>query len=334
MDQNNQTQVNAVSGIGEPESDVTEICGRYFDDAWYISKYGEISGTPADVLTHYLSQGGAEGFDPHPLFASAWYLKRNPDVAEAGLNPFYHFIKYGGAEGRDPHPAFDSQAYMRQHPDFEADFKNPWIHYLNSRDLPEALGDAIADWYRAVVCSDAETASRVDARNTPTAANKLVAKSNVAVVYLARSADGSAADFKRFLVSYQKYKSGMAHDLVIIRKGQARSPDARRAIESALFGISVQYIDIDDDGFDIQAYLKVAKSLTHEFVCFLNTHSEIRADDWLLKLHGPFADPGVGVTAATASYESIQDSIMANDKAIWLVNTERHIDPFVFRLPN
>ena len=78
--------------------------------------------------------------------------------------------------------------------------------------------------------------------------------------------------------------------------------------------LDVQYIDIDDRGFDIQAYLKAAAILPHEFVCFLNSHSRVTSQDWLRKLHAPLLDPGVGLVGATASFESITDTLEVNSK--------------------
>lgn len=326
MDHIAQTEDNNSFTPDVLDGEVADVCGRYFDYSWYAAEHGNIKGSPTDILMHYLKQRGAEGFNPHPLFASAWYLSRNPDVAEAGLDPFYHFLKYGGAEGRDPHPAFDAQLYVRRHPNLKAEFNNPWIHYINHGRRSEESSDAVVEWYRNVGEIDNHTAARIASDTAPVTTKKIVARADTALVYLARSADGSPADFKRFLISYQKFTAGVDHDLIVIRKGKARASEARRAIEATLIGVPVQYVDIPDDGYDIQAYFRAAKLLTHEFVCFLNTHSEILVEDWLLKLRRPFVDPEVGVTAATASYESIQDSIMSHDKVMWMLHTERRLD--------
>jgi hypothetical protein len=40
-------------------------------------------------------------------------------------------------------------------------------------------------------------------------------------------------------------------------------------------------LTLPDDGFDWAAYRRAAEHLPHEFACFLNTHSRIRADGWL-----------------------------------------------------
>jgi hypothetical protein len=77
-------------------------------------------------------------------------------------------------------------------------------------------------------------------------------------------------------------------------------------------------ISVSDDGFDINAYDKAAVQLPHRHVVFLNTFSEIAADNWLRKLHSAFADPEVGIAGATGSYESPLSSMKHVQKGLWL----------------
>jgi len=142
---------------------------------------------------------------------------------------------------------------------------------------------------------------------------------SIAVVYLARSEFGSAKDFSRFALSYRKFKAGVPHELIIIHKGAATKAGAREAIAMLFDGIEYSSFDRDDNGFDIQAYLAVAPQLSHDYVCFLNTYSEICADDWLAKLLQPLLDsPTVGMAGATASYESLHSSVGLYSKVIWM----------------
>jgi len=142
---------------------------------------------------------------------------------------------------------------------------------------------------------------------------------SVAVVYLARSEFGSAKDFSRFANSYRKFKAGVPHDLVIIHKGAATKSGTREAIAMLFDGIAYTSFDRDDRGFDIHAYLAVAPQLDHDYVCFLNTYSEICVDGWLVKLMQPLLDsPTVGMTGATASYESLHSSVGLYSKVIWM----------------
>ncbi len=140
----------------------------------------------------------------------------------------------------------------------------------------------------------------------------------IAVVYLARSADGSVTDFEPFIASYRAHRAGLPHDMIVIRKGLTGSLGSQAALAVMLDGIPHRTVDVSDDGFDIQAYLRTAPVLGHDRVCFLNTFSEIKSDDWLQKLNAPLDDPTVGVTGATGSFESLYTSWRLLSKVVWL----------------
>ena len=84
----------------------------------------------ADPLLDYLTQGAAEGRDPHPLFWSEYYRDTNPDVAATGMNPLVHYVLHGAAEGRNPNPLFDAQYYRTRHADVVPTGADPLLHYL------------------------------------------------------------------------------------------------------------------------------------------------------------------------------------------------------------
>jgi hypothetical protein len=126
----------------------------------------------------------------------------------------------------------------------------------------------------------------------------------VAVFYLARGADQDApAKCRRFRASYCSYPAGIKHDLHIIFKGYADDVDYEKA--RVLFkGLSFKAIYTADDSFDLGAYYVAAAQTSHDYVCFLNTSSEIQSDAWLLKLVRNLELPGVGIVAASGSYEA------------------------------
>jgi hypothetical protein len=103
---------------------------RLFDADWYLRRHPDVAAAGLDPLVHYIQQGAAFGYDPHPMFSSRWYLERYPDVAAAKANPFIHYLKDGGFEGRDPHPLFDTSWYLERHPDAAASGLNPLVHYI------------------------------------------------------------------------------------------------------------------------------------------------------------------------------------------------------------
>jgi glycosyltransferase involved in cell wall biosynthesis len=144
----------------------------------------------------------------------------------------------------------------------------------------------------------------------------------IAVVYLARSGDGSISDFEPFISSYRRHAAGIPHDLIILRKGLRDRAGAKAALAAMLEGIPHRAVDVSDEGFDIQAYLKISPHLRHERVCFLNTFSEINADGWLKHLSAPLDLPGVGMSGATGSYESLFTSLTFLSKVIWLTSAQ------------
>jgi Glycosyltransferases involved in cell wall biogenesis len=146
----------------------------------------------------------------------------------------------------------------------------------------------------------------------------------IAVVYLARSADGAVDSFRPFIESYRAHDAGLPHDLIVLRKGLHQRAGSQTALSGLLKGIPHRTVDVSDDGFDIQAYLKISRRLRHDRVCFFNTFSEIKADNWLHKLNAPFERPDVGMTGATGSYESLFSSLTLIDKVLWLT-IERNV---------
>lgn len=129
---------------------------------------------------------------------------------------------------------------------------------------------------------------------------------SVAVVYLARGADGwwrSAAE--TFLASYHNHDSGFPHVPYAILKG---FPDAASLSEAqALFEEQAfEIIHLTDNGFDIGAYAAAARMVREDYVCFFNTYSEILGHWWLAKLMSHLSASDIGLVGATGSYESLR----------------------------
>lgn len=101
-----------------------------FDSIYYLSSYPEVAKAGINPVYHYLSSGGAMGFDPHPLFNTRWYLDNNHDVVKNGINPLVHFLKHGAREGRSPHPLFDMRWYLNNNSDVAKSGINPLLHFL------------------------------------------------------------------------------------------------------------------------------------------------------------------------------------------------------------
>ncbi|WP_332362786.1 MULTISPECIES: hypothetical protein [Asaia] len=71
----------------------------YFDAAWYLETYPDVSACGIDPVEHFMTHGYLEGRDPNGSFSVAEYIAANPDIPLT-INPFLHFIMHGAAEGR------------------------------------------------------------------------------------------------------------------------------------------------------------------------------------------------------------------------------------------
>ena len=84
-----------------------------FDEDYYHLWNRNLGRFSPDSIAHYVYEGEAEGFDPHPLFSSSYYTASNPDVIKRGANCFDHFLHAGCNEGRSPHELLDRLAVRR-----------------------------------------------------------------------------------------------------------------------------------------------------------------------------------------------------------------------------
>ena len=138
----------------------------------------------------------------------------------------------------------------------------------------------------------------------------------IGLVYLNRRAEG-ILPVKRFIDSYKAFNTGVGHEFITIYKGFTASD---RDIAKRLFeGIEHRNIVVDDEMTDIETYLIAAESFPDvDMFCFLNTFSEIVCKNWLLILSNALSADNVGIAGATASYESLLNSVRLNSKVIWL----------------
>ena len=125
-----------------------------------------------------------------------------------------------------------------------------------------------------------------------------------AVVFLARGRDGGRRSAEIFLDSYRTHKTRPAADLVVVVKGWhgvLGLEDVRRSARA----VSASVVELPDNGYDFGAYFRIAAQLDHAWLCLLNTHSRILADDWLDKLLATAERPGIGAAGATGSWGSL-----------------------------
>jgi hypothetical protein len=94
----------------------------------------------------------------------------------------------------------------------------------------------------------------------------------------------------------------MPHDVMMLFKGfDGDIPETYREV---LSDIKHESIFVEDKGFDIGPYFEVVQRRVSYFYLFLNSFSEILADDWMAILFGHVTLNGVGAAGATGSWES------------------------------
>src|SRR5262245_57404644 len=129
---------------------------------------------------------------------------------------------------------------------------------------------------------------------------------SLGVVYLARQADG-VASFQRFADSYRRHPAGIGHELIVIYKGFQQQSDLQKA-RAIFHDLPHRGVELEDVGFDMGSYVETSQRVSHEYLCFVNTHTELVATDWLKLLFKYVSQGGVGIAGAMGSYESLRDS--------------------------
>lgn len=102
----------------------------------------------------------------------------------------------------------------------------------------------------------------------------------------------------RFLASYHKHRAGIPHRLLLAVKGDAEVD-------------GYETLRLSPSGFDISAYFAVAREVRTDYLCFLNTYSEILAPDWLAKMYEHIQKREAGAVGATGSLESYYTQVKA-----------------------
>jgi hypothetical protein len=94
-----------------PSDDVQRVIALALDAAFYRSAY---AGLPAasDPLSDYARAGWREGRDPAPWFSVRRYLEANGDVAGSGAEPLHHYLTVGRYEGREVYPSEHASAWF------------------------------------------------------------------------------------------------------------------------------------------------------------------------------------------------------------------------------
>ncbi len=128
---------------------------------------------------------------------------------------------------------------------------------------------------------------------------------SISLVYLCRGKDAGVDAAEKFIHFYSKYESGCDHDLVVIFKGWDKSQiKDKENLKVKFLYLSANIIELEDDGFDWAAFMRVTPMLKTDFVCYLNTFSRPLCNLWLKNMYDCIKIKDVGICGATASYKA------------------------------
>jgi len=142
---------------------------------------------------------------------------------------------------------------------------------------------------------------------------KIKKANEVVVFHLVRVGNG-ISPLSKFVKSYKRNPAGGEHDLIIIFKGFVdregkkiiRKQEELGLYKEILKGISHDYIYVDDEGYDVNAYMYAFnKNQCYEYYYFLNSYSEILFPNWLNKNLLNIQDPQIGLVGASGSTQSL-----------------------------
>jgi hypothetical protein len=126
---------------------------------------------------------------------------------------------------------------------------------------------------------------------------------DVGIIYLNRFAEGESP-VRRFLQSYRDHSAGVDHDLNVVFKGFPDRDSIARA-RKLFANTPSNFVELDDVGYDIGSYVQAANAVSNRRLIFLNTFSQILADNWLQYFDRAMNLPGVGLVGATASWQAL-----------------------------
>lgn len=114
--------------------------------------------------------------------------------------------------------------------------------------------------------------------------------------------------FKKFLHSYQIYRAGKDHQLILLFNGVCDNTKIQSYCNFAKENSIEFEALILENGQDIDAYYFAAQNISADLILFLNTNSIILSENWLQKMYANIIKPNVAMVAATASFQSYSSS--------------------------
>jgi hypothetical protein len=128
---------------------------------------------------------------------------------------------------------------------------------------------------------------------------------SISLVYLCRGKGAGLGAANKFIEYYSKHSAGCEHNLVVVFKGWNNyQEEIKQELKLQFQSLTATIIELDDDGFDWGAYMRVAAILKTDFICFLNSFSRPLGDLWLKNIYECIQVRDVGMCGATGAYKA------------------------------
>jgi hypothetical protein len=124
----------------------------------------------------------------------------------------------------------------------------------------------------------------------------------IGVVHLVWAPLGPAM-LARFLDSYRRCPGGIEHDLIVAFAGY-RNQEELEPFLTQLHNVDHQALPLAAFQQDLASYRDAIERCDHEYLCFVNSYTRLCDGEWLAKLYGQMARPGIGVVGTTGSWEN------------------------------
>jgi len=111
------------------------------------------------------------------------------------------------------------------------------------------------------------------------------------------------APLERFAGSYRRHPAGAEHRLRLVFNG-FDDPEALRSARAAAAGLDAEETVLERPALDLDVYRGVLAAGDAGAYLFCNSYCELLADGWLGMLDEQRRAPGVGMVAASGSWES------------------------------
>jgi hypothetical protein len=137
----------------------------------------------------------------------------------------------------------------------------------------------------------------------------------VSVVYLIWLPYGISF-FQEFVDSYKKHPAGYPHQLILLFNGVNDPKETEAYLTLAAKNNLAFQAYFYQTGQDLEVYKWIAGNLSSDYILYLNTYSKFLTDNWLYKYVHAHTE-GVGVVAATGSWQSYYSSVFDTNSWWW-----------------